>query len=167
MSVAVRSTQAASTPALRVLTMAGVDYTVHDFEHDPSTRRYGSEAADKLGVDGHRVFKTLFILVDGEPVNALVPVTGQLDLKALAAARGGKKAQLAGIAETERRTGYVTGGVSPFGQRSTTPVVVDRSAEDHDTIYVSAGKRGLEIEIRPGDLVMLANAQVAKIATLD
>ncbi|GAA2012796.1 Cys-tRNA(Pro) deacylase [Brevibacterium samyangense] len=166
MSIAVRS-HAAATPALRVLNLAGVEYSVHEFDHDQTTRRYGTEAAEKLGVDSHRVFKTLYILVDGEPVNALVPVTGQLDLKALAGARSAKKAQLAGVAEAERRTGYVTGGVSPLGQRRSAPVVIDQSAQDHDTIFVSAGRRGLEIEIHPRDLAMTTNAQFAKIATLD
>lgn len=166
MSIAAR-TQSSATPALRVLNLAGVDHSVHEFEHDRSVRRYGSEAAEALGASPERVFKTLMILVDGEPVTALVPVSGQLDLKALASAVGGKKAQLAGIAETERRTGYVTGGVSPFGQRNASPVIVDRTVNDHATIYVSGGRRGLEIEMRPGDLIMLTNARVAKIASLD
>ncbi|NNV09224.1 aminoacyl-tRNA deacylase, partial [Geobacillus sp. MMMUD3] len=114
-----------------------------------------------------QVFKTLMIQVDGSPVTALVPVSGQLDLKALASARGAKKAQLAGVAETERRTGYPVGGVSPFGQLHAVPVVIDRTALEHASVFVSAGRRGLEIEIRPEDLVMLTNAQVAKIAALD
>ena len=157
----------AATPAVRVLNLAGIDYTLHSFDHDPSTRRYGTEAADKLGVGSDQVFKTLMIQVDGAPVTALVPVSGQLDLKGLASARGAKKAQLAGVAETERRTGYPVGGVSPFGQRHAVPVVIDRTALEHSLVFVSAGRRGLEIEIRPEDLVMLTNAQVAKIAALD
>ncbi len=152
---------------MRVLNLAGVEYSVHEFEHDPNVRRYGTEASEKLGVDSGRVFKTLMILVDGDPITALVPVSGQLDLKALASAIGGKKAQLAGVAETERRTGYPTGGVSPFGQRRTSPVVVDRTAEDFETVYVSGGRRGLEIEMRPADLVLLTDARIAKIAALD
>lgn len=158
---------AAATPALRVLNLAGIDYSIHEFDHDPATRRYGSEAAEKLGVDSRRIFKTLMVLVDGDPITALVPVSGQLDLKALASAVGGKKAALAGLAQAERRTGYVAGGVSPFGQRSASPVVVDASAEDCESIFVSAGRRGLEIEIRPRDAVMITNARVAKIAALD
>ena len=160
-------TSSAATPAVRVLNLAGIDYSLRSFDHDPATRRYGSEAADKLGVSSDRVFKTLMIQVDSQPVTALVPVSGQLDLKALASARGAKKAQLAGVAETERRTGYPVGGVSPFGQRHAVPVVIDRTALDHSNVFVSAGRRGLEIEIRPEDLVIITNAQVAKIAALD
>ncbi|MGO3894205.1 Cys-tRNA(Pro) deacylase [Brevibacterium aurantiacum] len=166
MTVASKPTSAA-TPAVRVLNLAGIEYTLHSFDHDPSTRRYGSEAADKLGVGSDQVFKTLMIQVDGAPVTALVPVSWQLDLKGLASARGAKKAQLAGVAETERRTGYPVGGVSPFGQRHAVPVVIDRTALEHSSVFVSAGRRGLEIEIRPEDLVMLTNAQVGKIAALD
>ncbi|MYM19675.1 Cys-tRNA(Pro) deacylase [Brevibacterium sp. 5221] len=166
MSIAARS-HTASTPALRVLNLAGVEYSVFEFEHDPNVRRYGTEVSEKLGIASDRVFKTLMILVDGEPITALVPVSGQLDLKALATAIGGKKAQLAGIAETERRTGYQTGGVSPFGQRRTSPVVIDRTAQDHETVYISGGRRGLEIEMRPDDLAMLTDARIAKIAAID
>lgn len=166
MSISVQA-HSAATPALRVLNLAGVEYGVQEFEHDPRIRRYGTEAAEKLGVETNRVFKTLMILVDGEPVTALVPVCGQLDLKALASAVGGKKAQLAGIAETERRTGYQTGGVSPFGQRRSSPVVIDRTVDDHATVFVSAGRRGLEIEMRPEDLAMLTDARIAKIAAID
>lgn len=166
MSIASRS-HTTATPALRVLNLAGVEYRVHDFEHDPNVRRYGTEAAQKLGVESGRVFKTLIIMVDGEPFSALVPVSGQLDLKLLAQATGGKKAQLAGIATSERRTGYPTGGISPFGQRNSCPVVIDHSANDHETIFVSAGKRGLEIEIRPTDLIMITDARVDRIAALD
>ena len=166
MTVASKPTGAA-TPAVRVLNLAGIDYSLRSFDHDPAARRYGSEAADKLGVSSDQVFKTLMIQVDGAPVTALVPVSGQLDLKGLASARGAKKAQLSGVAETERRTGYPVGGVSPFGQRHAVPVVIDRTALEHSAVFVSAGRRGLEIEIRPEDLVMLTNAQVAKIATLD
>src|SRR5699024_9121880 len=166
MTVASKPT-AAATPAVRVLNLAGIDYSLRSFDHDPAARRYGSEAADKLGVSSDQVFQPLMTQVDGAPVTALVPVSGQLDLKGLASARGAKKAQLSGVAETERRTGYPVGGVSPFGQRHAVPVVIDRTALEHACVFVSAGRRGLEIEIRPEDLVMLTNAQVAKIATLD
>lgn len=159
--------QRGATPALRVLNLAGVDYTLHSYDHDPATRGYGIEAADKLGISSSRVFKTLMITVDEQMVTALVPVSGQLDLRALATALGGKRAQLAGLAAAERRTGYVRGGTSPFGQRKTSPAVIDRSARNFDTVLVSAGRRGLEIEIAPDDLVMLTNARVAKIANLD
>lgn len=166
MSIASRS-HTAATPALRVLNLAGVEYRVHEFDHDPNIRRYGSEAAEKLGVDSGRVFKTLIILVDNEPFSALVPVSGQLDLKLLAQTTGGKKAQLAGVAVSERRTGYPTGGISPFGQRNSCPVVLDQTANDYETIFVSAGRRGLEIEIKPADLIMLTDARVDRIAALD
>lgn len=156
-----------ATPALRVLNLAGVEYSLHRFDHDPGVRGFGSEAVEKLGFSSDRVFKTLMITVDDSMVTAIVPVSGQLDLRALASAAGGKKATLAGIAEAERRTGYPTGGISPFGQRQSSPVVVDRSAKDHRTILVSAGRRGMEIEISPDDLVMLTNAEVGKIANLD
>src|SRR5699024_6765173 len=106
---------AAATPAVRVLNLAGIDYSLRSFDHDPAARRYGSEAADKLGVSSDQVFKTLMIQVDGAPVTALVPVSGQLDLKGLASARGAKKAQLSGVAETERRTGYPVGESPPSG----------------------------------------------------
>ncbi|WP_291798970.1 MULTISPECIES: Cys-tRNA(Pro) deacylase [Brevibacterium] len=158
---------AAATPAIRVLSLAGVEFSVHEFDHDPAARRYGSEACEKLGVEPSRVLKTLHILVDSTPVNALVPVSGQLDLKALASAAGGKKAVLAGIAEAERRTGYVTGGISPMGQRASLPLFIDESAVAHSTVLVSAGRRGLELELRPTDLVMITNATVARIANLD
>ena len=166
MAIATRS-QAVATPALRVLNLAGVEYQVHEFKHDPKNRRYGTEAAEKLGVESGRVFKTLIILVDGEPTTALVPVSGQLDLKLLASAAGGKKAQLAGVAETERRTGYLVGGVSPLGQRKASPVIIDQSAMAHPSIFVSAGRRGMEIELSASDLVMLTEARVEKIAALD
>ncbi len=162
-----RTQVVAATPALRVLGLAGIEYTVHEYEHDPRARRYGGEAAEKLGVVPNRIFKTLHILVDSEPVSALVPVSGQLDLKALASAAGGKKAALAGVAEAERRTGYTAGGMSPFGQRTSTPVYVDESVVGHDTVFISAGRRGLEIEMRPNDLLMLTNAAVGRIAQLD
>ncbi|WP_101653208.1 Cys-tRNA(Pro) deacylase [Brevibacterium ihuae] len=166
MSIAARI-HSSATPALRVLNLAGVEYSVHEFDHDPAVRRYGTEAAEQLGTDPARILKTLMLLVDTEPVVALLPVSGQLDLKALASVVGGKKAHLAGIAETERRTGYVSGGVSPFGQRSASPVIVDRTAHDFETVFVSAGRRGMEIELRPDDLVMLTNARIGKIANLD
>lgn len=162
-----QTTVAAATPAIRVLNLAGVEFSVHEYLHDPTARRYGSEACEKLGVEPQRVLKTLHILVDSKPVNALVPVSGQLDLKALASAAGGKKAVLAGVAEAERRTGYVTGGISPVGQRASVPMFVDESATQHSTVFVSAGRRGLELELRPTDLVMVTNATIARIANLD
>lgn len=157
----------ASTTALKVLNARGVSYSLHEFEHDPAVRRYGTEAADRLGVEYGRVFKTLMILVDGKPTIALVPVSGRLDLKAAASAAGGRKAQLAGVAETERRTGYHTGGVSPFGQRRKHPVIADRTMSDYATVFVSAGKRGLQVELDPEDVVSLTQAKVERIAAID
>jgi Cys-tRNA(Pro)/Cys-tRNA(Cys) deacylase len=156
-----------ATPALRILNASGMAYEVHEFEHDPNVRQYGPEAAHALGVSADRVFKTLVISVDGALVNAIVPVSGQLDLKALAQAAGGKRAELAGLAEAERTTGYVAGGVSPLGQRKQLPVVADHTIKDHETIFVSGGRRGLDIELTPTAFLEITNATCAKIATLD
>ena len=155
----------AGTPALQALAAAGVAHTVHPYEHDPSSPLgYGLEAAHALGVEPERVFKTLLAVVDGELTVAVVPVTCTLDLKALAAARGRKKAQMAEVALAERATGYVAGGISPLGQRTAHPTVVDESAELFDTILVSAGRRGLAVELAPADLVRLTRAHLADVA---
>ncbi|GAB3057436.1 Cys-tRNA(Pro) deacylase [Sediminivirga luteola] len=165
--ISLKEKHPAATPALRVLSMAGASYTLHQFEHNPHARSLGHEVCSQLGVDPERVLKTLMISVDDTLVTAVVPVSGQLDLRALASAVGGKRAQLAGIAEAERRTGYVRGGTSPLGQRNPSPTVVDITALDYETVLVSAGRRGMEIELSPHDLVLLTNAQVARIANLD
>ena len=143
---------------------AGVAFTLHPYEHAAGAPSYGGEAADALGLSPDEVFKTLVARVDGRLVTAVVPVSGTLDLKALAAAVGGKKAAMAEPAAAERATGYVTGGISPLGHRSRLPVVVDASARDWDTVYVSAGRRGLQVSLAPDDLVRVANATVAGIA---
>ncbi len=153
----------AQTPATVALTRARVTYTVHAYEHDPSAESYGLEAADALGVDAARVFKTLVADVDGRLTVAVVPVTGQLDLKALAAAVGGKRATMADPQAAERSSGYVLGGISPFGQRKPLRTVVDATAMDHRTVYVSAGRRGLDVEVAPADLVSLTGAVVAPV----
>ncbi|GAB3563195.1 Cys-tRNA(Pro) deacylase [Spelaeicoccus albus] len=155
------------TPATRILEQIGVPYEIHAYTHDPAVRSFGAEASAKLGVEPHRVFKTLLIKVDDDLVVAILPVSSQLDLKALASAHGGKKAHLAGVAEAERRTGYVVGGMSPLGQRQTSPTVLDMSALDFQRILISGGRRGLDIELAPNDLVMLTNAHVARIARPD
>lgn len=153
------------TPALVALAAAGVEHTAHPYEHDPSsTLGYGLEAAHALGVEPERVFKTLMAVVDGELTVAIVPVTCTLDLKALAAACGKKKAQMAEVAAAERATGYVAGGISPLGQRTAHPTVIDESAVLFDTILVSGGRRGLDVELAPADLVRLTAATVADIA---
>lgn len=155
---------AAGTPALALLAQAGVTVRTHAYTA-PGVAAYGTEAADALGLDHTRVFKTLVAEVDGTPVLAMVPVAGSLDLKALAAARGGKKAVMADVAVAERLTGSVAGGISPLGSRTRLPLVVDESALQHDTIYCSAGKRGLQMELAPSDLVATAGATTAAVAT--
>ncbi|MET8948608.1 Cys-tRNA(Pro) deacylase [Streptomyces sp. NPDC004542] len=155
--------QPGGTPATVALTAAGVEYTVHSYEHDPSHPSYGEEAAEAMGVSPERVFKTLIADVDGTLTVAVVPVAGSLDLKALATAVGGKRAAMADPAHAERTTGYVRGGISPLGQRKKLPTVLDDSAAAHPTICVSAGRRGLEVELAPTDLTKLTEAVLAPI----
>jgi Cys-tRNA(Pro)/Cys-tRNA(Cys) deacylase len=146
-----------------VLDREGIAFTRHAYEHDPSASSYGLEAAEVLGLDPASVFKTLLADVDGRLAVAIVPVTGQLDLKALAAALGGKRAAMADPAAAERTTGYVVGGISPIGQKRRLPTVLDASALELSTIYVSGGKRGLDLGLDPRELVRLLDAQVAPI----
>ncbi|AXE85250.1 Cys-tRNA(Pro) deacylase [Streptomyces sp. Go-475] len=155
--------QSGGTPATVALTAAGAEYTVHSYDHDPAHPSYGEEAAEAMGVSPDRVFKTLVADVDGTLTVAVVPVAGQLDLKALAAAVGGKRATMADPALAERTTGYVRGGISPLGQRKKLPTVLDASAASHRTICVSAGRRGLEVELAPEDLAKLTEAVLAPI----
>ncbi|MER5380636.1 Cys-tRNA(Pro) deacylase [Streptomyces sp. NBC_00647] len=155
--------QSGGTPATVALTEAGVAYTVHAYEHDPSHPSYGEEAAEAMGVSPDRVFKTLVADVDGALVVAVVPVAGSLDLKALATAVGGKRAAMADPAAAERTTGYVRGGISPLGQRRKLRTVLDSSAAGHATICVSAGRRGLEVELSPADLAKLTEAVSAPV----
>ncbi|MFJ6567080.1 Cys-tRNA(Pro) deacylase [Streptomyces sp. NPDC091292] len=155
--------QSGGTPATVALTAAGTDFTVHAYEHDPAHPSYGEEAAEAMGVSPERVFKTLVADVDGELTVAVVPVAGSLDLKALAAAVGGKRATMADPAAAERVTGYVRGGISPLGQRKKLRTVLDESAGTHPTICVSAGRRGLEVELTPGDLAALTDAVLAPV----
>jgi Cys-tRNA(Pro)/Cys-tRNA(Cys) deacylase len=152
------------TPATVALGSAGVAFTVHSYEHDPASPSYGEEAAQALGVPAERVFKTLVADVDGTLTVAVVPVAGSLDLKALAAAAGGKRAAMADPAAAERTTGYVLGGISPLGQRKALRTVVDETALSHPTVFVSAGRRGLEVELPGADLVRLTSATTAPIA---
>ncbi|MCY7395104.1 MAG: Cys-tRNA(Pro) deacylase [Nocardioides sp.] len=151
------------TPATVALAAAGIDFTVHAYEHDPRAESFGLEAARALGLDPHRVFKTLMASADGRLCVAVVPVSGQLDLKALARALGAARATMAEVAAAERATGYVAGGISPIGQRRTHPTVVDASAFEHDTIFVSAGRRGLDLEVTAGDLAMITGATTGQI----
>ena len=152
------------TTATTALERAGISFTVHEYAHDPRHESYGREASEALGVSPDRVFKTLIAEVDGVLVTGVVPVGGQLDLKALAAACGGKKAAMAQVAAAERATGYVAGGISPVGQRKRLPLVLDSSAMGFGTVFCSAGRRGLEIELAPADLVKAASATVADIS---
>ncbi|MGZ4473582.1 MAG: Cys-tRNA(Pro) deacylase [Nocardioidaceae bacterium] len=154
---------AGGTPATVALTRAGIAFTVHAYEHDPAAPSYGTEAAAALGLDPEQVFKTLFTQVDGRLVVGIVPVSGQLDLKGVAAAVGGKKAVMADPADAERATGYVVGGISPIGQRRAHPTVLDDSALSFDTVYVSGGRRGLDLGLAPSDLVAVTKATVAPI----
>ena len=147
------------TPAIVAAERAGIVYSVHEYAHDPASRSYGLEAAEKLGVDAARVFKTLVADVDGTLTVAIVPVEAQLDLKAL-----GKRVTMADPKLVERTTGYVIGGISPLGQRKKLPTVLDESAFAFETIHVSAGRRGLEIELTPADLLALTNGQARRIA---
>jgi Cys-tRNA(Pro)/Cys-tRNA(Cys) deacylase len=155
---------AKGTPATKALERAGLTVRTHAYEHDPKAESYGLEAATALGLDPARVYKTLVAAVDAKLTVAIVPVERQLDLKALAAAAKGKRAEMAKVADAERATGYVAGGISPLGQRKALPTVVDDSAMTHETVFVSGGRRGLEIELPPADLQRLTGAAVAPIA---
>ena len=146
------------TPATLALDRAGIAHTLHAYDHDPRAESYGLEAAEALGVDPARVFKTLLASLDGELVVGIVPVSGRLDLKALARALGGRRALMAEVAAAERATGYVAGGISPIGQKRPHRTVLDASALDQPTILVSAGRRGLDLEISPADLIAITGA---------
>jgi Cys-tRNA(Pro)/Cys-tRNA(Cys) deacylase len=152
------------TRATELLARLGIPHTVHRYSHDPRHPSYGQEASEALGVAPERVFKTLVADIDGQLTVGVVPVSGSLDLKALAAAVGGKRAAMADPVQAERSSGYVTGGIAPLGLRRPLPVVVDESALDYDTVFCSAGQRGLEIELAPADLIRAAAARTAAIA---
>lgn len=152
------------TPATVALAKAGVQFTTHIYDHDPAAKSYGLEAAEVLGLDPQQVFKTLLVEVDGKLAVGVVPVDRQLDLKAVAAALKGKKAVMADPAAAERTTGYVVGGISPIGQKRQLPTVVDSTATDHATVYVSGGRRGLDLGLSPADLISITSARTAPIA---
>lgn len=156
--------QAGGTPATMALSRAGVSFALHPYEHDPRAASYGLAAAEALGVDPARVFKTLMASLDGTLVVGIVPVSGQLDLKSLARALGGSKAAMAEVSAAERATGYVAGGISPVGQKRAHPTVLDDSALAHPTIFVSGGRRGLDLELAPADLVAVTGARTAPIS---
>ena len=155
MSLWVRSVAMAArdTPATTAARRAGVEHRVLEYEHDPAASSYGMEAAEALGLDPARVFKTLVVDLDGTLTVCIVSVAAELDLRAL-----GKRARMADTTKAERTTGYVAGGISPLGQRRALPTLIDSSATEHATIYVSAGRRGLEIELSPNDLGRLTSA---------
>jgi Cys-tRNA(Pro)/Cys-tRNA(Cys) deacylase len=153
------------TPCIEQAKQAKIYFKVHEYEHAPSAESYGLEAADKLGVDHNRVFKTLVVSLMGNALaTAIIPVNKMLNMKLIAKALGAKKAQLADKLLVERSTGYVLGGVSPLGQKKALQTVIDISAFQFDTIYVSAGRRGLEIELRASDLKLLTKAVTAQLS---
>jgi len=152
------------TPATALLTRERVAHQVRTYDVDPDTPDYGGAVAAELGVAPERLFKTLVTEVDGVLTVAVVPVIGEVDLKALATAAGGKRANLADRTLAERTTGYVRGGISPLGQRKRLPTIIDASAETFETVFISAGRRGLQVELAPADLIRLTNAQLAPIA---
>ena len=155
---------AGGTPAIVALERAGVQYTEHRYAHDPASPSYGLEAAAALGLPPEQVFKTLVCLVDDAPHVAIVPVHCQLDLKRAAATAGGKRAEMMKADAAERLTGYVAGGISPFGQKRQLPTLVDETCELFDTVYVSGGRRGFDIGLAPADLIAVLEAVVADIA---
>lgn len=153
------------TPAIDAAEKAGIDYRIHSYEHDPAADSFGLEAAEKLQLNPAQVFKTLVVRLDGKQlVTAILPVSCRLNLKRLAKAAGGKKAEMAPPADVMRSSGYVLGGVSPLGQKRALPTVIHQSGCDVARLYVSAGRRGLEIELSPDDLLRLTRGQWADIA---
>ena len=156
---------ARTTPATIAAERAGIAFTVHEYEHDPRAESYGLEAAARLRVEPARVFKTLLATIEGKLTVCILPVSRQLDLKAAAAAAGGsRRASLAPAQDAERATGYVVGGISPLGPRRRLPTLLDQSALAYETVFVSAGRRGLELELTPADLVRLTDARTAPLA---
>jgi Cys-tRNA(Pro)/Cys-tRNA(Cys) deacylase len=159
-----KGTGTGGTPATVALTRAGVAFTTHAYDHDPAAPSYGREAAAALGLEPAQVFKTLVAEVDGRLVVGIVPVDRSLDLKALAAAVGGKRAGMADPEAAQRATGYVVGGISPLGQKKRLPTVLDASALEHPVIYVSGGRRGLDLGLAPADLLAQTGGSAAPIA---
>jgi Cys-tRNA(Pro)/Cys-tRNA(Cys) deacylase len=153
----------ASTPALAQAQRAGVEHRIHSYEHEDSAA-FGAEAARKLGVEAGRVFKTLMVSGHGGYALAVVPVPSQLDLKRAASAMGWKTASMADPRDAERRSGYVLGGISPLGQKTAVPLLLDESAAAYETVMVSGGRRGLEIELAPSDLLQLTGGKYAALA---
>lgn len=156
---------AGATPAIKDLEQRGLRYKLHDYDFDPGDLGIGEQAALALGIAEDRIFKTLMVVVDGKQLaSALIPVNAQAQMKALAAALGGKRAAMASVAEAERVSGYVKGGISPFGQRQKLKAVIDETIENHKTVFVNGGRRGLQIELTPQDLIAGLEAILADIA---
>ena len=154
------------TPAIECAREAGIAYTVHAYDHDPRNTAWGAEAAERLGLPPEQVFKTLLVSLESDPRRlavAVVPVSSRLGLKALAGALGARKAALAAVKDAERATGYVAGGISPLGQKKRLPLVLDASAAGLDTLFISAGRRGLEIGLAPSDLLRITGGRLAPI----
>jgi Cys-tRNA(Pro)/Cys-tRNA(Cys) deacylase len=160
-----KRTASTGTPATLLLQQAEVPHTLHKYVHDPAATDFGLEAARELGLPPERIFKTLMVMADANLAVAVVPVSGNLNLKFFAAALGSKKSVLADPLAAQRRTGYVLGGISPLGQRQSSPTVLDSSAVDYPTILVSGGRRGLDIELAAQDLIRLTGARLAAIRT--
>jgi Cys-tRNA(Pro)/Cys-tRNA(Cys) deacylase len=153
------------TPAILAARKAKIAHQVHEYDHDPASDSYGVEAAEKLGLPESRVFKTLVVSLDNRALAVgVVPVSSMLNMKAMAKAVGAKKAAMAQPADVERATGYVLGGVSPLGQKKRLKTIIDASAQSFPTIYVSAGRRGLQIELNPEDLKQLAGGSFAEVS---
>lgn len=155
------------TPAILAAEQAKITFSVHEYKHDPKAKSYGEEASQILGIDANQVFKTLLVCLNGNSKDlavGVVPVSHQLNLKAIAKALGAKKAEMADPKIAERTTGYVVGGISPLGQKKLLPTLIDSSAQHFDEMYVSAGKRGLEISLAPQDLQQLTQGSFAAIA---
>jgi len=156
------------TPAIEALKKANIQFTLHEYSHDPQAASYGEEAANCLDVEAQRVFKTLLVSGNSNDNSkdlavSIVPVTHQLDLKAVAKAIKVKKTSMADASAAQKATGYILGGISPLGQKKRLPFTIDSSAVDYETIFISGGKRGLEIEIAPEDLIALCNAKISDI----
>lgn len=154
---------AKKTPATNMLDAAGVSYTLHSYDYDPNAERIGMQAAEALGVEGHLVIKTLMALVDGRPVCVMISSDRDVNMKKLAAAVGGKAAQMMKPADAERATGYHVGGISPFGQRRKVPAVMDADAAALDAIFLNGGQRGLQVRLKPTDAIAVLGATVAPL----
>ena len=159
-----KARQQSGTPATALLRELQITFSTHNYEHEPRERSFGLEAAAALDLDPEQVFKTLITTIDGTLTVAVVPVNGSVDMKSLASCRGGHRAELAEQGLAERTTGYVAGGISPIGQKRLLPTVIDETVELFDTVYVSGGKRGLDIGLAPQDLIRVTGATVAAIA---